>query len=69
MCATGRERGGSEERLERAKVEGDLPDGAEPADLARYIATITRGMSVQVSGGASRCDLQKVVDMTLKTWP
>ena len=57
------------ERLERAKVEGDLPDGAEPADLARYIATVTQGMSVQASGGASRCDLHKVVDMTLKTWP
>jgi AcrR family transcriptional regulator len=57
------------ERLVRAKAEGDLPDGAEPADLARYIATITQGMSVQASSGASRTDLHKVVDMTLNTLP
>jgi AcrR family transcriptional regulator len=57
------------QRLERAKAEGDLSDGADPADLARYVTTITQGMSVQASGGASRSDLQKVVDMALKTWP
>lgn len=57
------------ERLERAKTEGDLPDGAEPADLARYIATVMQGMSVQAAGGASRADLRKVVDLALRTWP
>lgn len=57
------------ERFERAKVEGDLPADVDPADLARYIATVTQGMSVQASGGASRSDLHKVVDMALRTWP
>jgi hypothetical protein len=57
------------ERFVRAKTEGDLPADAEPADLARYIATVTQGMSVQAAGGANRADLHKVVDMALRTWP
>jgi hypothetical protein len=33
-------------RLDRAKNEGDLPPDANPADLARYLATVYQGMSV-----------------------
>jgi AcrR family transcriptional regulator len=57
------------QRLERAKVEGDLAPDADPAALARYISTITQGMSVQAAGGASREDLLRVADMALKAWP
>lgn len=56
-------------RLERAKSEGDLPPGAIPADLARYIATVIHGMSVRAAGGASRAELQRVVQMALRAWP
>ena len=56
-------------RFERAAGEGDLPPGAVPADLARYIATVTQGMSVQATGGATREDLTKVVDLVLMAWP
>ena len=57
------------ERFERAKAEGDLAAYADTAALARFIATVTQGMSVQVAGGASRADLLMVADMALKAWP
>jgi len=57
------------ERFERAKVEGDLAADADPAALARFVMTITQGMSVQAAGGASRDDLMLVADMALKAWP
>jgi len=56
-------------RFERAKDEGDLGADADPEALARYIATVTQGMSVQASGGASRSELLSVADMALKAWP
>src|SRR6202166_3926167 len=56
-------------RFQRAKSEGDLPADADPADLARYIATVIYGMAVQASGGASRDKLQHVVEMALRTLP
>jgi AcrR family transcriptional regulator len=56
-------------RFERAKSEGDLPPDVNPADLARYIATVIYGMAVQAAGGASRSKLQRVVEMALRTLP
>jgi len=57
------------DRFHRAKKEGDLPKDSNPADLARYLATIMHGLSVQASSGASRKDLQKVATLALKVWP
>jgi len=57
------------ERFERAKVEGDLPAGADPGDLARYVMAVMHGMSVQSAGGASRKELQGVIDLSLRAWP
>lgn len=56
-------------RLQRAKSEGDLPADADPADLARYVATILYGMAVQAAGGASRDKLRRIVEMALQTLP
>lgn len=56
-------------RFDRAKTDGDLGKDADPASLARFVVTITQGMSVQAAGGASRADLLKVVDMALMAWP
>jgi AcrR family transcriptional regulator len=60
---------GLRRRLVRAKAEGDLPPDAEPANLARYVVTIIRGMAVQAAGGASRHELRRVVQMALRAWP
>ena len=57
------------ERFERAIAEGESSPELDPADYARYIMTVLEGMSVQAAGGASRADLHKVAEMTLRTWP
>ena len=56
-------------RFERARAEGDLPADSDPADLARYVATVIHGMSVQAAGGASREELRRVAEMALRAWP
>ena len=56
-------------RFERAKSEGDLPANANPAALARYIATVMHGLSVQATSGASRRELRSVAQLALKAWP
>ena len=56
-------------RLERSREEGDLPADANPADLARYVVTVLRGMAVEAAGGASREDLRRVVEIALRAWP
>jgi AcrR family transcriptional regulator len=53
-------------RFERAKKEGDFPETIEPADFARYIATISQGMSIQAANGANSEQLRKVVEIVLK---
>ncbi len=57
------------ERLERAMAEGDLPAAADAGDLARYVMAVMHGMSVQVAGGATREELQGVIDLSLRAWP
>ncbi len=57
------------ERFERAKTEGDLSPDDDPADLARYLATVLQGMAVQAAGGASREDLRRVAETALRAWP
>jgi len=57
------------ERFERAKIDGDLSAGADPRDLARYVMAVMHGMSVQSAGGASRKDLQGVIDLSMRAWP
>ena len=56
-------------RLERALADGDLPAGSSPADLARYLVTVIRGMSVQAAGGARRAELTRVAELALRAWP
>ena len=57
------------ERLKRAKTEGDLPQDADPAALARFVATVTQGMAVQAAGGATRGELRRVAETALRAFP
>lgn len=57
------------QRLERAQVEGQLPAGAEPADLARYLFTLVEGMAAQARDGASAEELRRMVALALRVWP
>jgi AcrR family transcriptional regulator len=56
-------------RFTRAKEENDLSAEAHPADLARLLATVHQGMSVQALGGASEADLAGVARLVLGSWP
>lgn len=56
-------------RLECARAAGDLPGDANPADLARYVVTVIRGMAVQAAGGATRGELEAVIRTALRAWP
>jgi AcrR family transcriptional regulator len=56
-------------RFERALADGDLPADSAPADLARYVLTVLRGMAVQAADGASRAELRRVVEVALRAWP
>jgi AcrR family transcriptional regulator len=57
------------ERLKRAKRDGDLPEDADPASLARYATTVLHGMAVQAAGGAGRKELERVVATAMRAFP
>jgi AcrR family transcriptional regulator len=56
-------------RLEQAKADGDFPKKVNPADLARYAATVIHGIAVQGVSGASRRELRGVARLALAAWP
>jgi len=56
-------------RFELAKVQGDLPPEVNTKQLAKYIATIHQGMSVQATSGTSKEELLNVIQQALKNWP
>jgi AcrR family transcriptional regulator len=57
------------ERLKRARAAGDLPAKADPAGLARYVATVIQGMAVQAASGTTRAELRRVAETALRAWP
>jgi AcrR family transcriptional regulator len=57
------------ERFERAHAEGDLPQGFEAAELARYLIAVLQGMSVQAGAGATEDELARLVGTALMVWP
>lgn len=56
-------------RFELAKVQGELAAIVSTKQMAKYIATIHQGMSVQATSGATREELLTVVEMALDSWP
>ncbi len=57
------------DRLERAKAEGDLPADVDAEGLSRLLVSILQGISVQANQGASREQLEKLVQTALALWP
>lgn len=45
------------ERYARAREEGDLPAGEDPASLARFVVTFRHGLAVMACGGTPRNEL------------
>lgn len=56
-------------RFEQAKKQRDLPDNVNAAVLARFIATVHQGMSVQATSGATKDELLETVRMVLENRP
>lgn len=57
------------ERLTRAQTQGDLPAHANPVMLARYLMTVSNGMCLQATAGASVEELREIARMALAAWP
>jgi AcrR family transcriptional regulator len=56
-------------RLLRAQAESEMPREVDAAALSRFFSTVLRGMSVEATGGATRAQLQTVIDLAMKAWP
>ncbi|WP_285114483.1 TetR/AcrR family transcriptional regulator [Leifsonia sp. fls2-241-R2A-40a] len=57
------------ERFRRAIAEGDLDADERPDELAKYLSTVSTGLAVQASAGASRASLMRVVERALLAFP
>lgn len=57
------------ERFMRAHAEGDLQGDADPAALARFVMTVSQGMSVQAKAGSTREQLFEIAELALAGWP
>jgi AcrR family transcriptional regulator len=57
------------ERFERARAEGDLPADADPKTLTQFIGTVVCGMAVLAASGVTRDELERVIELTMRTWP
>ncbi|MFS0773442.1 TetR/AcrR family transcriptional regulator [Sphingomonas sp. 1P08PE] len=57
------------DRMERAKADGDLPAHVDVQGLTSYLYAILQGMAVQAGSGASRAELERLVETTLAVWP
>ncbi len=57
------------ERMERAKAEGDLPAHVDVEGLTGFLYAIMQGMAVQAGAGATRADLERLIDTSMAMWP
>jgi AcrR family transcriptional regulator len=56
-------------RFQKAKVDGDLSIESNPKVLAKYLATLHQGMSVQATSGATKQELINVAKLAMNVWP
>ncbi len=56
-------------RFELAKTQNDLKQDVNTHTLAKYIATLHQGMSVQAASGATKDELIAIVQLFLSNWP
>jgi AcrR family transcriptional regulator len=57
------------ERFERAKAEGDLPAHIDPHGLSRLLSAMLQGISIQHGDGATKEQLEQLIDTSLALWP
>ena len=57
------------DRFVRAKAEGDLPAHVDPEGLMRVLIAMLQGISIQANQGATREELDRLVESSLALWP
>jgi AcrR family transcriptional regulator len=57
-----------QERLVRGQADGDVPSGADTGALAAYVMSVQYGLSLHARDGATREELDTVVDCMLAGW-
>jgi AcrR family transcriptional regulator len=57
------------DRMETARAEGDLPAHIDIEGLTGYLYAIIQGMAVQAGAGATRADLERVIETGMAMWP
>jgi AcrR family transcriptional regulator len=57
------------ERFEQAKKDGDLPPHVEVESLTNLLYAIVQGVCIQAGSGATRDELNRLVDTGLTMWP
>jgi hypothetical protein len=58
-----------QQRLQRARAEGDLRKGVNPRDLARLVIILMNGLGVQAVNGATPAEMNRAVDLALQSLP
>lgn len=58
-----------ERRIARDIEEGRLPPGTDAAPLARFVAAVLQGISVQALDGATAAELGPIAASALRAWP
>jgi AcrR family transcriptional regulator len=57
------------ERFQRAKAEGDLPASVDAQALTNLLSAVVQGICIQAGAGATRTELEKLVETGLMMWP
>jgi AcrR family transcriptional regulator len=57
------------QRMERAIAEGDFNGPVDADGITKYLTALLQGMAVQAGAGATREELQRLVDTSLMVWP
>jgi len=57
------------ERMKQAIADGDFYGPVDADGITKYLTALLQGMAVQAGAGATREELQRLVDTSLTVWP
>jgi len=52
-------------RIQQAQKDGELDPKVNPADFARYLATLIQGLAIQGASGATKAEMHRMVEVAL----
>lgn len=55
--------------LDSRQQRGELTSAADTSSLSRYLVCLVQGMSVRAREGASKADLDNIIDTLMAIWP